>query len=129
VKVIYSYQNIIKTVLVLQTGYLLGQSPSALVGKWKGEDKPDNHSEFFLAKDGFYYGKLIYEGKEKKNLGKILFHKLKYDATTKTFQGSMSPPDADLKINATISFFGKEKLKVVVKKFMMTKTIYLLRLT
>jgi hypothetical protein len=114
--------------LILYINSMYASVPNSLIGKWKGEDKPNNHTEFFVAKDGFYYGKLIYEGSETKNLGKILFKKLSYNSTTKEFKGTMSPPDSNAELNMTISFLGNDKLKVVAKKLLMTKTIYLLRI-
>lgn len=101
----------------MHTSYLLGQLPSTLIGKWRGEDKPNNHTEFFIAKDGLYYGKLIFEGAEKKNLGKVLMKKLSYNSITKEFKGTMSPPDGEMELNVILSFVGNDKLKVVVKNY------------
>jgi hypothetical protein len=114
--------------ILLLTNCLLVQTPNTIIGKWKGEDRPNNHTEFFIANDGLYYGKLIFEGIEKKNLGKIMMKKLLYNSTTKEFKGTMSPPDANIELNVTISFVRNDKLKVVAKKLLMTKTIYLLRI-
>lgn len=125
----YSNQStFIKAIFILQTTYLFGQSPSVLLGKWKGEDKPNNHTEFFQEKDGLYYGKLIFEGVEKKNIGKILFKKMTYNTAKKEFKGWMSPPEGDMEIDASLTFISPDKLKIVVRKFLMSKTIYLIRI-
>jgi uncharacterized protein (DUF2147 family) len=104
------------------------QTEKNILGKWKGEDKQGMGSEFYLEKDGLYYGKIINDEENKGALGKTIFKKLKYDPKSKSFKGTMSPPDRDMEINATITFEGNEKLKVVAKKFMMTKIVYLIKI-
>lgn len=85
-------------------------------------------SEFYLDSDGLYYGKIIKDQDKKGALGKTTFKKLKYDPKSKSFKGTMSPPDRDMEIDAIITFEGNDKLKVVAKKFLMTKTVYLIRI-
>jgi len=99
-----------------------------IVGKWKGEDKPNNHMEIFLAKNGLYYGKLVYENGKTENLGKQLLKDLKFDASTNTFQGTMMPPDRNLELTVTITPLNTDKIKVVAKKFLITKTIYFIKI-
>ncbi len=118
----------IKAVIILKASYLLRQPPTAIIGKWKGEDKPTNHIEFYIGKDDLVYGKLIYEGNETKNIGKILFKKLKYNSISKVFKGVMCPPDATIEIDATLSFISDSKIKVVIKKFVITNTKYVYKL-
>jgi hypothetical protein len=90
------------------------QTEKNIIGKWKGEDKQGMETEFYLDKDGLYYGKIIKDVDKKGVLGKIIFKKMKYDPKSKSFKGTMSPPDRDIEINAT--------------KFVMTKIVFLIRI-
>ncbi|MCU0322956.1 MAG: hypothetical protein MUE72_11095 [Chitinophagaceae bacterium] len=107
---------------------LTAQTATDIIGKWKGEDKQNNHIEILLGNDGLYYGKLIYEDGKKENLYKQTMRNLIYDVTSKMYKGIMSPPDKDIELNVTISFVDKNKLKLVAKKLFITKTIYFLRI-
>ncbi len=114
--------------LLLFTVSITAQTESTIIGKWKGEDKPDMQSEFYLDKDGFYYGKVIKDTDNKGTLGRIILKKFKYNSKTNSFSGKMSPPDRDMELDATITFESNDKLKIVAKKFIMTKTIYFIRI-
>jgi hypothetical protein len=103
------------------------QSPETIVGKWKGEAKHDREIEFYLSKDGLYYGKTIGTGTKKSDKGHLLLRKLVYVSEEKVFRGIMSPPDRNAEINATLSFSTPNRLKVVGHKMFMTKTIYFIR--
>jgi hypothetical protein len=114
--------------LVLFTISVSAQTESTIIGKWKGDEKPDMQSEFYLDKDGLYYGKIIKDVENKGTLGRIILKKFKYDAKTNAFKGKMSPPDRDMELDATITFVNNDKLKIVAKKFIITKTIYFIRI-
>ncbi len=111
------------------------QSPAQTVdminGQWKNNEDSNLQLEFYKDNDGLYYGKTLKDskkdGKELKK-GSLLFKKLKFDGASKTFKGVMSPPGATMEINATLSFEGSDKIKVVAKKFVMTKTLLLTRI-
>jgi hypothetical protein len=106
---------------------LCAQSATTIAGKWKAENDPDQKSEFYLAKDNFYYAKVI-ESQNTENNGKIILKKIKYNEATKTYKGIMSPLDKDIELNATISFITNHKLMVVAKKAFMSKTLYFIRI-
>ncbi len=114
----------------LATTFASAQTSDSIIGKWVGEseDNSELKSEIYLDKDNLYYSKVIEEGGSPKNAGKIVMKKLKYDFHSKTYIGTMSPPDKNIELNITISIVGNDKLKVVAKKFFMTKTIYLIRI-
>lgn len=99
-----------------------------IIGQWKAESEKGKQSEFYLAKDGFYYGKLIPSDEKPDYNGKIIMKKLVYDASTNTYKGTMNPPDKDLELAVTISFVTNDKIKVVAKKFFMSKTMYFIRI-
>jgi uncharacterized protein (DUF2147 family) len=125
-------QNVKRTILT--TAALLcmlaarAQTASTIIGQWKDEKEPDRQMEFYLDKDGFYYAKTINSKKKEMVNGQVLVKKLKYDEALKTFKGTMSPPDANLELNATVTIVTNDKLKIVAKKLVMSKTIQLIRI-
>lgn len=104
------------------------QTAASIIGKWKGEDKPNNHIAISLHPDGMYYGILVYEEGKTTNLGKKILNHLKYDAEKNIFKGTMSPPDANITLNITLSIVDNKKLKLTAKKLFLTKTLYFLRI-
>jgi hypothetical protein len=123
-------QKIIPTLLctALLSTAMSAQSANTIVGKWRDESDASKQMDIYQDKDGLYYGKPAVEKDKKGNTAKTALKKLKYDASTQTFKGTMNPPDADMGLNVMVSFVGNDKLKFVAKKFFMTKTIYLLRI-
>jgi hypothetical protein len=124
-------QNKINLMILVFLFFSMGgfaQSAETIAGKWQAENDANRQSEIYLAKDGFYYGKLIAEKGKTENLGKLILKKLKYDSATQTFKGTMSPPDRNMELEATVSFVGKDKLKIVARKFLMSKTVYFVRI-
>jgi hypothetical protein len=122
--------HLAKTLLALFVFFTtrsLAQDGSGIIGKWKGEDKPNSHIQFYIEKDGFYYGKLVYENGKTENIGKIMMNQLKYDDATKTYKVNMTAPDKNITLKITLSLEGNNKIKVIAKKLFITKTIYFLR--
>jgi len=99
-----------------------------ITGKWKGEDQPDTHVEIYKASDGLFYGKLIYENGKTENLGKDMLKQLKFDKATNTYKGTMTPPDKELLLNVTLSLVDTDKIKLVARKLLLSKTMYFLRI-
>lgn len=97
------------------------QTKNDIVGKWQDEKEPTKQLEIYLAKDGLYYGKLI-------STGKTILNSVTYNDTKKSFIGIMTPPEFNTTVNATITFENKNKLKLIGKKFIMSKTIYFVRI-
>lgn len=98
-----------------------GQEQSIL-GLWKGEDKQEIKIQIYYAKDGAYYGKTS-DGKEK-----IVLKRMIYDTLKKHYKGTMHPPDANIELNATLIQIGPNKLKITVRKLLLTKTMYISRI-
>jgi hypothetical protein len=119
---------ILTTAALLCMLALRAQTASTIIGQWKDEKEPDRQMEFYLEKDGLYYAKTINSKKKELVNGQVLVKKLKYDEASKTFKGTMSPPDANLELNATVTIVSNDKLKIVAKKLVMSKTIHLVRL-
>jgi uncharacterized protein (DUF2147 family) len=104
------------------------QKEKDILGKWKTEDNMDLQAEIFLANDGLYYGKIIQDKDKKVSNGKQILKKFVYDSKANSFKGKMSPHDRDMELNATITFESEDKLKVVARKFLFSKTIYFLKI-
>ncbi len=116
--------------IVLLLFYLtsFGQDESTLLGKWKNETDASKTSEFFKASDGFYYGKIVSDTGKPSNVGKLVLKKLKFDPKEKNFTGMMSPPDKKIELDITITFITADKIKVVGKKLLFSKTFYFSRI-
>ena len=125
-------QNVKRTILTTTALLVMlavhAQSASAILGQWKDDKEPDRQMEFYLDKDGLYYAKIINSKKKEMINRQVLVKNLKYDEVTKTFKGMMTPPDANLELSATVTMVSNDKLKIVAKKLVMSKTINLIRL-
>jgi hypothetical protein len=125
-------QNVKRTILTTATLLFIlavrAQTASTIIGQWKDEKEPDRQMEFYLDKDGLYYAKTINSKKKEMINGQVLVKKLKYDEASKTFKGTMSPPDANLELSATVTIVTNDRLKIVAKKLVMSKTIHLIRI-
>jgi hypothetical protein len=104
------------------------QSDRTILGKWKGEEDASRQIEFYQEKDGSFSGKVINDNGKKPKNGHLIFKQLKYDEQSHTYKGQMLPPDAKLGINATLAFFDNNRLEVVGKKFLLTKTFHFTRI-
>jgi hypothetical protein len=121
-------RTILTTAVMLCMLAVRAQTASIIIGQWRDEKEVDRQMEFYLDKDGLYYAKTINSKKKEMINGQVLVKKLKYDEASKTFKGTMSPPDANLELNATVTIVTNDKLKIVAKKLVMSKTIHLVRI-
>ncbi len=111
--------------LMLLSSGLTAQSAKSILGKWKGEEDASRQIEFYQEKDGSFSGKVINDNGKN---GTLIFKQLKYDEQSHTYKGQMMPPDAKLSINATLTFHENNRLEVVGKKFLLTKTFHFTRI-
>jgi hypothetical protein len=122
------YRTLISLVTLLYFSTTISaQTSNTLLGKWQGADEPRRQLEIYLATDGFYYGKLIYDGGKTEHIGKLILKKMSYIASSNSFTGTMSPPDTKMEADATVSFISIDQIRVSVKKLLMSKTIYFIR--
>lgn len=116
-------KNIISlSAIALMSFQTAAYDPSTLIGNWKGEGEPGISVEFYLAADGAYYGKL--NDKTDKNYGKTVFKKITYNPKEKNFTGTLIPADKDITLSVTLSFESSSRIKVIAKKFLITRVVY-----
>jgi hypothetical protein len=105
-----------------------GQTASQIIGKWKSDEKEkDVQMEIYLAKDGNYYGKVINDNTTPCKNGNLIIKKLSYTNEAKNYKGTMEPPGINTTLNVTVTLETANRLKVVAKKLLMSKTIYFSR--
>lgn len=125
----YLLKKTLLTALLIFSAECFSQYANDIIGKWQNVDDASFQIEIYLAKDGNYYGKILNDSKSQGNKGKIVLHKLSYHVDKKIYTGIMNPPDANIKLNAEIVFVSSKKLKINVRKFLMSKTMYLTKLS
>jgi uncharacterized protein (DUF2147 family) len=102
------------------------QSPSAenaIKGIWAATEMNNSQIEIYKAADGLWYGKIL-KSDESKTIGKVIFRKGKYDATTKKWTGELVKPDNGMILTAELNLESNSNLQVKGSKFFMTKTFY-----
>jgi hypothetical protein len=101
----------------------------AITGNWQAEDKSkDMQMEIYLARDGNYYGKIINDNNKASKNGTLVLQQLRYDEKKQQYNGTIKPPGASLTLNATVTMENTNRIKIVAKKFAMSKTMYLIRI-
>ncbi|WP_163407900.1 hypothetical protein [Flavobacterium ajazii] len=113
------------SVLSLMCFQTINQDSKILIGKWKGEKDPKLSVEFYLGSDGAYYGKI--SDPTDKYYGKTIFKKMVYDQDENFFSGILNPADKDITLDVTIKIENSNRIKVVAKKFLMTRVITCLK--
>ena len=102
---------------------LTTQNSNTIIGVWKATDLNNSIIELYKGKDGLLFGKII-DSDEKAWIDKVIFTNGKYDSKEDHWQGNLYSLKRKVTIGATLSLASKNKLKVVGKKFFMTKTFY-----
>lgn len=116
------------TGLFLLSADSFAQSSNLIIGKWQNTNDSLFQIEIFLARNGYYYGKVLNDQKQVQNNGKIILQKLRYDSSQKTYSGLMMPPDANITINAEIRLLPSNKIKLKISKSIISKTMYLIKI-
>ena len=102
------------------------QSPSAenaIKGIRAATEMNNSQIKIYKASDGLWYGKII-KSDDAKTIGKVIFRKGKYDATTKKWTGELVKPDNGMTLTAELNLESNGKLKVKGSKYFITKTFY-----
>jgi hypothetical protein len=117
------------SILCLQKS-LLAQNANSIYGKWKGKDDKEMNIEFYNEADKTVYGKAISNSKNGKiKMSNIIFRKLVYNAKCNCLKGTMHPSDANINADAKITFISNTEIKISISKFLMSKTLYLIKTT
>ena len=115
------------SIFLLHAFSFFQNSPNDFQGNWVTTEMDNTSINIYLAKDGYWYGKII-KSDSKEHVGKFLLKKLKYDITKKVLTGELQRPGNGMKVNATLSVNSDGTLKVVGKKLLLSKTVYFSKL-
>lgn len=108
-------------VLVLLSSF----TPTApdILGTWKADQLENSTIEVYQADDGYIYGKII-DSDQKSWIGEVILKKVKYDPKKKEWVGKVYSLRMYFSVDATLTLEGSEKLKLVGRRFYMSKTFY-----
>jgi hypothetical protein len=96
-----------------------------ILGKWQAADDDSRQIEFSVGNDGLFWGKTISSSRDGKMVaGHLLFQNCRFDTQSKTWKGTMQPPNSSLQINVEISISAANKMKAVARKLLLSKTFY-----
>jgi len=107
---------------------LFAQSPKTIVGKWKSVEEAGKVMEFFQQKDGSYASRRLNDLNTEPTTETLILKDLRFDDQSKSFIGTMSPPDSKLELNATVQFVENNRIEVKTSKLFIKKTIHLIRI-
>lgn len=121
-------KKIILSITLILAGILVfaQTAETKFLGKWYTEEKDKTTVDVYKATDGLYYGKIVASAKPE-FIGKMMMLKLKFNAKDNTLEGNMKQPSDGMEAKSTLSIVDDKTLKVVAKKFFMTKTIMMVR--
>lgn len=94
------------------------------MGKWRSIEDSGKQVEFFHGADNLYHGKVINSVNKSIPNGHLLFKNGVYVPADHTIKGFLSSPGRSLEIDATIIFITQDKLKVIGRTFLITKTLF-----
>jgi len=112
-------RHFLTLLLTLTIAAIQAQTSADIIGHWKDNEQPNRLVEFYLGDNNLYYARIARDDDHKDLNGKVFIKKLKYDDSSKSYQGLVSPPDIDanMEINATITWLDQDTLLIVVKNF------------
>ena len=108
---------------ILFTTHTYGQDQ--VVGDWYAEQLDNSTIQIYKESEA-YYGKII-RSDVATYVGKTVLTNIKYNAEADTWTGIIQSPKRNIDIDGTISFEPDGKLKIVGRKFFLTKTFYWVR--
>jgi hypothetical protein len=85
-------------------------------GNWFIKEENNMTVKIYKAIDGFYYGKILSCDK-KEYIGKLLMRKLKFNETSKSYEGTMKEPNNSIVAKAKLILVGDNQLKITASKF------------
>lgn len=101
---------------------LNAQSGKEITGYWKAKNEDKSILvQIYTGKDGLYYG-VTTEAPAKPP--KQILKELKYYPDKNYYKGLMLPPEAGITLNVTVYPEEQNRLKLIVSKFLVSKTMY-----
>ncbi len=101
-------------------------SQDVVVGKWHAEDL-DNSVIKIYKESNLLFGKIIASDKAE-YIGQMVLKSFKYNQKDTRWEGTIYSPKRKMEINGTLSLESPDKIKLVGRKYLMTKTFYWNRL-
>jgi hypothetical protein len=92
-----------------------------LQGKWQAPELDNSVLQFYAEKNGLLYGKII-ESENPEVENKIVITNLSYNLEKGEYTGIITHPTTNISADITIEQVSKNELKVVAKKWFLTKT-------
>ena len=92
-------------------------------GIWLTKDFENSTIKIYKAKNGFWYGKVL-TSNNPKFLNKLILKEAIYDDKAAALIGVMYHPEMSISIDATLTKETNNQLKLVGKRFLITKTFY-----
>lgn len=109
--------------LFLMTSMAFTSGESGIVGNWQAADIENATVKVYKDENGYYYGKII-KCDRIEWIGEFILKKVKYEAENNEWKGELHSLARDATIDVRISLESQRKLKLVGKKFFMTKTFF-----
>jgi hypothetical protein len=103
------------------------QKADDIVGKWQNIDDRNFQIEISISNEGKYFGRVINSLDHTVN-GREVLKKFVYNKERKKYFGTLSPLNMPLELVAEIKMVSVGELKITMHKFLLTKTIYLIRI-
>ncbi|MEM9930979.1 MAG: hypothetical protein AAF840_14250, partial [Bacteroidota bacterium] len=98
-------------------------SQDNITGIWKASEMENSTIQVYQADDGLIYGKII-DSDKKEWIGEVILKKVVYDTSEQKWKGEIKSLQRNMTINATLSLQPDGQLKLVGKKYFMSKTFY-----
>jgi hypothetical protein len=99
---------------------------NSILGNWYCEDLDKSTIQVYQEKSGTWYAKVI-KSSNAKNLNKILFSDGVYNQKENNYKSTLVHPTMGVEISSIMTLNGKI-LKIVGKKFLITKMFYWIKL-
>ncbi len=117
---------ILITTLIITISMAFNIAKQDIIGNWKATEMENSTINVYKADDGHIYGKII-ESNRKDWVGELILKKVKYYSDDKVWKGEVYSLERKMSIDVTLNLENQNKLKIVGKKFLMTKTFYWIR--
>lgn len=117
--------NILIKLLILISSVSNEQSPS-ISGKWFASEMDNSTIQFEIGDDGILIGKVI-DSDVAEYIGKTIFEKGIYDDEKQTWEGTAYALKRNITIRGSLSLVDPNQLKLVGRKYFLTKTFYMIR--